>query len=353
MAAPARLYVNQLAPHLARELCRCYLIFTDEPLQRFESVAHIVQAARQQGFDEVERLYLDTGDDAAQVADALQGMSLFASRRVIVLDMGTGKFSKEIASLLEYYSEQPSPDLVVICHGQKLEKAQQNSKWFKALSLIGQTISISAPTGSQLSNWLRQRAQLAGLKLAPDALLYLQEHHEGNLMALSQELEKLVLQHGQQLISLEQLQQALTDQSRFDVFQLTDAMLAGQHTQLQHMLQQLKDEGVEPVIVCWALSREVAQLDALKQQPKEQSQLFKQFRIWPSRQPQIKQALQQLSPLQLQQALMLCALLERKIKGAQAEPERCWPLIEQACQLIMNPKASIDWLLASELSSFR
>lgn len=350
MASRPKLFPNQLGQHLSRELAPCYLIFGDEPLQRFESVTELVAAARQKGFEEVERLYLDSGDDAASLTDALQGMSLFASQRVIVLDMGNGKLGKELGGIIELYAQQPSPDLVVICHGSKLEKAQQNTKWFKALSQLGQTVTIAAPTGDRLSNWLRYRAQSQGLQLAPDALSYLQEHHEGNLLALSQELEKLALLYGQKPISVEQLHQALIDQSRFDVFQLSDALLSGQQTQISHMLQQLKDEGVEPVIVCWALSREVIQLEALKLHPHQQSQLFKQFRIWPSRQPILKRALHQLNEQQLKQAVMLCALLERKVKGFEGEHGLSWPLIEQCCQLLLSPKADIDWLLAAELA---
>lgn len=351
MAAIAKIYPNQLAQSLQRGLAPCYLIFGDEPLQRFESLSEIVTFARQQGFEEVERLYLTSGDDTAALTDALQGMSLFASQRVIVLDLGNGKIGKEMSAILEFYGQQPSPDLVVICHGAKLEKAQQNAKWFKALSQLGQTISITAPSGDQLANWLRYRAQGAGLQLAPDALSYLQEHHEGNLLALSQELEKLALLHGSSPITLDLLHQSLIDQSRFGIFQLTDALLTGQQHQVEHIVQQLKDEGVEPVVVCWALSREITQLEALFNHPQQQSQLFKEFRIWPSRQPTIKRALQQLTAQRLQQAVMLCALLERKVKGFEAEPSLSWPLIEQCCQLLLSPKANIDWLLAAELES--
>ncbi|MBW8190714.1 DNA polymerase III subunit delta [Neiella marina] len=346
--AANRIYPNQLEQALRQQLQPAYLIFGDEPLQRFESVSAIVAAAKQQGFEEVERLYLDTSDGAEQLTQALQGMSLFASRRVIVVDLGNGKIGKDASQIFNYYAEQPSPDLLLICHGSKLEKAQQNSKWFKALAAFAVTVSITVPTGERLTRWLQQRARSCGVQLPPDAVQYLQEHHEGNLMALSQELEKLALLHGSAPISVEQLHQALIDQSRFDVFQLTDTLLAGNHHELSHMLSQLRDEGAEPVVVCWALSREISQFAQLSQQPAAQAKLFKQFRIWPSRQPLVKQALAKLSLQQLQQALMLVARLERNVKGAQADPQASWPLIEQCCQLLMAPNATADWLLAAD-----
>lgn len=343
-----RIYPNQLEQALRQQVQPAYLIFGDEPLQRFESVSAIVAAAKQQGFEEVERLYLDTTDGAEQLTEALQGMSLFASQRVIVVDLGNGKIGKEAGQIFEYYAQQPSPDLLLICHGSKLEKAQQNAKWFKALSTFAVNVAINIPTGERLTRWLQQRARSCGVQLPPDALQYLQEHHEGNLMALSQELEKLALLHGSTPISVEQLHQALIDQSRFDVFQLTDTLLSGDQQALRHMLSQLRDEGAEPVVVCWALSREISQLAQLSQHPHEQGKLFKQFRIWPSRQPLVKQALAKLSPQQLQQALMLVAKLERNVKGAQADPQASWPLIEQCCQLLMTANADAQWLLAAE-----
>ncbi len=317
----SRLYPNQLPQQLTRGLQNGYLVFGEEPLQRFEAVAQIVQAAKQQGYLEVERLYLDSGDDVAQLADALQGMSLFASQRCVVLDLGNGKIGKEMAALLQHYAENPSPDVILICHGEKLDKAQKNSKWFKQLAGWCCEVSITQLSGDRLSNWLRQRATEHGVQLEPHALSLLQQHHEGNLLALSQELEKLALLYPEQRISSSQLQQSLVDQSKFNVFQLIDTLLTNDVSQVNHMLQQLHDEGLEPVIVSWALSREIAQLNALKQHPEQQSQLFKKFRIWPSRQPLIKQKIQQLSEQQLQQALQICALLERQIKSYGQPPE--------------------------------
>ncbi|GGA78697.1 DNA polymerase III subunit delta [Neiella marina] len=346
--ATARLYPNQLPQALQQSVQPAYLVFGDEPLQRFESVSAIVDAGKAQGFDETERLYLDTTDDAMQLAEALQGMSLFASRRIIVVDVGNGKIGKDAGQIFEHYAEQPSPDLLLICHGTKLEKAQQNAKWFKALGKLAVTVAINVPSGDRLTRWLQQRARTHGVQLPLDALQYLQDHHEGNLMALSQELEKLALLYPNQPISVQQLHQSLIDQSRFDVFQLTDTLLAGNQQALSHMLSQLRDEGAEPVVVCWALSREISQLLQLKQHPSNQAQLFKQFRIWPSRQPVLKQALNQLSAEQLQQALLVVAKLERNVKGAEADPQASWPLISQCCQLLMNTNASADWLLAAE-----
>ena len=346
----SRVYPNQLPQLLQRNLSSSYMIFGDEPLQRFESVSAIVEVAKQRGFSEVERLYLDGTDDVQQLAEALQGMSLFASQRIIVLDVGNGKLGKEVGGIIEYYAAQPSPDLVVICHGQKLEKAQQNTKWYKALDKISVTISINVPSGDRLKSWLQQRARQAGVQLPPDAQQYLQDHHEGNLLALSQELEKLALLYGSAPIQVEQLHQALIDQSRFDVFQLTDKILQGQSAEVLHMLSQLRDEGVEPVIICWALSREISQLYTLLSHPHEQGKLFKQYRIWSSRQPLVKRALGNLTLQRLEQAMMLVAMLERKVKGSESSPENCWPLIQQCCALLMQPNENIEWLLTQETS---
>jgi len=51
--------------------------------------------------------------------------------------------------------------------------------------------------------------------------------------------------------------ESLADQARFDVYALTDACLLGDFNRALRIKSRLQSEGVEPVIVVWALVREI------------------------------------------------------------------------------------------------
>src|SRR5690554_7543244 len=76
----------------------------------------------------------------------------------------------------------------------------------------------------------------------------LAHHTEGNLLAAVQEIEKLKLL-GETNIDAELLGEAITNNSRFNAFQLADACLLGNIANASNILSQLKAEGVEPILI--------------------------------------------------------------------------------------------------------
>jgi DNA polymerase-3 subunit delta len=79
----------------------------------------------------------------------------------------------------------------------------------------------------------------------------------------------------------------VADSSRFDVYKLTDAAMAGDAPRAIRILGGLKAEGVEPVIVMWALTRELrtlATLDDAVRQGNDLGNAMQAARVWNNRQ---------------------------------------------------------------------
>jgi DNA polymerase-3 subunit delta len=55
----------------------------------------------------------------------------------------------------------------------------------------------------------------------------------------------------------------VANSSRYDVYKLTDAAMAGDARRAVKILSGLRSEGIEPVIVMWALTRELRTLSTL------------------------------------------------------------------------------------------
>lgn len=312
-----KLYANQLAAQLQQGLAACYLVFGEEPLQKLEAIDAIRHAAKAQGYDERLSFTLDNQFDWSQLHNELGAMSLFSDKRLIELELSQ-KLPATASDQLKQLSNSLSPDIVLVLHGQRSFGEVSKLAWFKKLQNVAVQVAIYPLDDRQARQWLQQRARQLSLQLTADAFNLLQHHSAGNLLAARQELEKLALTHPNQLIDADILSDFLADHSSFTVFQLGDAILAGEGQQALHRLHRLLQQDLEPAIVIWQLQKDLQQLQQLQhsqQQGIALSQTYKQLAIWPKRQPLYQQALQRLSLSYLNYLLQELAAFDRLYKA--------------------------------------
>ncbi|MFX9011952.1 hypothetical protein ABTN18_19415, partial [Acinetobacter baumannii] len=82
-----------------------------------------------------------------------------------------------------------------------------------------------------------------------ETLQFLADRMEGNLLAAHQEIMKLSLLYPTGPLSMAQVQAAVLDVARYDVFKLNEAMLGGDPARLLRMLDGLRGEGEAEVLV--------------------------------------------------------------------------------------------------------
>ena len=313
-----KIYANQLPQKLQQGLQSVYLIFGDEPLQKIEAMDAIRAAAKHAGFEERQTLTADNSFDWQELTSAFNELSLFSSQKLIELELPTGKPGQQGSKVLTGLSELFNPDTILVIHGAKLDANTPKSKWFKTLDSSGLYIPVYPIEGKHFHRWLREKSQSLNLNIEPQALDLLADFSAGNMLAASQELHKLALAHQQQPISFAYLQSILLNQSRFNVFQLIDALLAGNIEQGINILVSLQQEEIEPTIINWALSREALLLFEMKTallSGQNQNEVFKAHKIWSSKQGLYQSALQQMSMEQLQQLVDSLANIDKQIKS--------------------------------------
>ena len=168
-----------------------------------------------------------------------------------------------------------------------------------------------------MPKWLDQRLRSRGLQPERDAARLIAERVEGNLLAAAQEVDKLLLLNGEGPLSTEQVEAAVADSARFDVFGLVDAALVGDVSRLTRMLDGLRGEGVEPILVLWALTREIRSLADMAAQVEGGKGIDGALsRVWGKRKGPVKAGLQRHNRVRWQQMLRRAARLDRVIKGA-------------------------------------
>jgi DNA polymerase-3 subunit delta len=308
---------DQLSNHLSGELAPVYLISGDEPLQMREATDEVRSAARQQGFSEREVLDAAAGFDWSALNAAAENLSLFGDRRLLDLRLSSPKVGSEGSKALSAYTENPPQDTLLLISMPKLERGQSNSQWHKRLEQAGVVVQIWPVEGNRLPPWIEQRLRRAGLVPEPGVVEMLADRVEGNLLAASQEIEKLLLQQGPGVVTAEQLTESVADSARFDVFGLVDSLLMGEAARGLRMLQGLKAEGVAAPVVLWALSREIramAQMAYDVERGRGADQVMGAHRVWDKRKPLVRRGLQRPAG-QWRQLIVLCTQADRAIKG--------------------------------------
>jgi len=317
-----QLRLDALDAHLAKTLAPLYVVTSDEHLLAQQALDKIRHKARSDGFLEREILSVDRSFKWGALLAANQSQSLFGDKKIIDLRIPTGKPGKDGGQALQDYVAQlagnPNPDNVTVISYPKLDWASQKSAWVTRLQEAAVYLDIPLIERAQLPGWIARGLKDQGQSADRDALEFIADRVEGNLLAAHQEIQKLGLLYPQGVLSFDQIQEAVLNVARYDVFKLNEAILQGDVTRLVRMLDGLKGEGEALPLVLWALAEECRALLKLKigmQEGRPLSVLFKEQRIWGGRERLMEPALRRLSLSTLQNALKNAAQIDKLVKG--------------------------------------
>ena len=272
---------EDLPSQLASRLSPVYLISGDETLLVEEACDAVIQAARKQGFSERSVHYVESGFHWHNLTHDAASMSLFAERKILDVRIPVKKFDREGSEALREWAtavgEQSAMDNILLLRTGRLEPRQRSSAWFKALEKIGSITLIWPMSSAQLPRWLNARAKSAAITLQGDAVQYLADRVEGNLLAAAQEIEKLALLDLPQPITLETLVTTLEDTSRYNSFDLLDAVMAANPQKVVKILHNLRAEGVALFAIMGALNSQLRRMGTPKGLPPARQRLMQAF----------------------------------------------------------------------------
>ena len=127
----------------------------------------------------------------------------------------------------------------------------------------------------------------------------------------------------------------MADSARYDIFELVDTALLGDAPRTTRVIEGLRAEGVEPILVLWALLREVRSLSQMAgdvEQGSSTEAVLGQYRVWDKRKAAVRAGLQR-HPLKRWLLLLRRAgRIDRMIKGI--EPGNPWDELLQLALLM-------------------
>jgi DNA polymerase-3 subunit delta len=332
----------QLAPHLQRALRPLYTLHGDEPLLVQEAADAIRAAARAQGYGE-RSVHTVAGAhfDWSAVLAASGSLSLFADKQIVEIRVPSGKPGKDGSTALQQIAETAAGNdstltLVLL---PRLDFQTKKSAWFAALEGHGVAIEVQPVERGALPQWIAQRLAVNGQRVAAGdegqrTLQFFADRVEGNLLAAHQEIQKLALLYPAGELSFAQVESAVLNVARYDVFKLSEAALAGQAARVQRMLDGLQAEGEAAVLVHYTLSEDIRALKRVKDAiaaGRPMPMALREQRVWGIKEKLFERVLPRLSPTGLDNLLHAAHVADGIVKGLKAPgwPTDAWQALHR------------------------
>lgn len=245
---------------------RAFLLTGNEPFQMMQAADTIRNYARHLGYTERDILHADASFKWGELTGVSNSLSLFSEKKLIDLRIETKTPGKAGSAAIRDYMQDAPSDKLLLVHCPKLMAAARNAAWVKAIDKQGVVVQIWELSTPQTMAWVNQTLRKLGMRVSSDAVRLLTERVEGNLLAAYQEINKLKLLHGspdehtEVNIDEQQVLAAVSDSSRFSIFDLSNAVLLGDLSRIQHIHHNLREEGVAIQLVLWNLTDLTRQL---------------------------------------------------------------------------------------------
>lgn len=344
--------LNQLATHLQKGLRPLYTLHGDEPLLQQEAADAIRAAARAQGYTERTTFAVAGAHfDWSAVLAAGGSLSLFADKQMLEIRVPSGKPGKDGSAALQQIAQAaPGNDstltLVLL---PRLDKATKTGAWFAALENNGATVQIDPIDRAALPQWIAQRLAVQGQRVVAGeegqrTLAFFADRVEGNLLAAHQEIQKLALLHPPGELSAAQVEAAVLNVARYDVFKLSEAVLGGQALRVQRMLDGLQAEGEAAVLVHWALAEDIRTLKRVKDALNAGKPLpaaLRENRVWGAKERLYERIVPRLSDADAAHLLQSAHWVDGIVKGLKVPdwPQDAWQALQrlalQLCRVAM------------------
>ncbi len=323
----------QLHNHLQRAIQGLYTLHGDEPLLIQEAADAIRAAARAAGFTErTSHTVAGAHFDWSEVLAAGGSLSLFADKQIVEIRIPSGKPGKDGALALQQLAQQAkgNDSTLTIVMLPRLDKTARASPWFGALEHCGTTIALEPVERSALPQWLAQRLALQGQCVRAGvegqrSLQFFADRVEGNLLAAQQEIQKLALLYPAGELGFEDIERVVLNVARYDVFKLSEAVLAGQTARVQRMLDGLQAEGESEVLVHYSLSEDIRALKRVRDamaQGRPLPMALREQRVWGARERLFERVLPRLDAPTLVELLMAAHQVDGIVKGLEVAG---WP----------------------------
>ena len=294
------------------------MVHGDEPLLALEAADAVRAAARKQGYGDREVFLAERSFDWSALVHAGASLSLFGGRKIVELRIPSGKPGVQGTEAIQEYCKRLSPEILTLVAVPRLDRATQSSAWFCALTDRGVAVDVFPVDRARLPAWIGERLARQGQRAPREALDFLAERVEGNLLAAHQEVQKLALLAPRGELSLETVSEAVANVARYDAYAASESLLAGDTARYARVIEGLRAEGEAPNLVLWTLAEDLRALMRIQEgleAGRPIDALLRENRVWGPRQATLRGAARRHARRTLEAALVRASAIDRAIKG--------------------------------------
>lgn len=306
-----------------------WLIHSDEPLigQWLIDACRPIWQVHEQT---IKRVELTSTKSWMDVIAELDSLSLFGDTSAIIV-LGNHKPDKQTLDALARIASNTPHHL--LWQTPKQDKKSLNTKAIKLFDQVGLMIDGNLYDEKMRHELLKLQADNLGVTMLFDAWQMLMMHTEHNLLTAYQNLWQLSLLYPNTTIDIDKLVTCLVDGAEFSVFDLSDAILAGNASKALQILTHLKTTDTAPSIILWALSKD-ARLILQIQSGKSPSELG----IWQNKTSSYKNTANRIPTSISQRWAHGIYDIDKAIKGI--SHDNVWLLLQQLtlsmCKMTIN-----------------
>jgi DNA polymerase-3 subunit delta len=266
--------------HLKKGLGSLYILTGECPLLLAETTTALIQAWGQP--DPFQSFWLEVSSDWEELFTQTHYPSLFSPTQGFRARFHKKALDAASQKVLNTYASAPAPQTLVLIQAPDLPPTALN---FLAQNPSAHAIQIPPLKGSAFIKWIEQRLTQRGIRYDPDVPKAISHFTEGNTLAAHSSIELLDLLKTPTAFTLKTVQNSLTDAAQFPLYALSEACLAGKLEHALRLLRNLQQQGSEPLLILWWLTKALRQLMELSQALKQGQPLslaFKTLKIWSS-----------------------------------------------------------------------
>jgi DNA polymerase-3 subunit delta len=269
--------------------------------------AVVPPAARSFNYDVIEGK-----PSGARLVALAQTLPMMAQHRMVFVRDLAAMAAEEAEPVLAYL-DRPNPSTVIAAVASKVDK---RLKLFGALAKKGFIHVLEPPR--QLAPWVRAEAAARGVRIDAGAITRLIDAVGDDLSRLALAIDQLGLYAGDRAVMSEDVDELIADTRERSVFELTDAIGAGDRVRALAAVTKLCDQRESAVGVVVMLARHIrhmALIHALREQAVPRGEWASRLGIPSFMADKVVAQARRYTPSALARATTRLALADRALKG--------------------------------------
>lgn len=347
---------NQLPTYLGNQskkllTARFYWLNCEDGYLLQETAQLIKAYLKTHGFDEsCERIifHLDNATDWVSIINCIETPSLFnfSNKQIIeihFIDKINADAQQQLIKLAQILQNNNST-ICLVFYPFRIESQVLKQKWMGTLDKSGVIVTIWPPSITEYPRWVRAQLQKYQIAFTDNNLLdYFCQKTMCNPNMTAQTLYKLKLQNINQvgLAQKDLFLAVLAEHANYDIFDLVNGYLAGQFKQCLIILKILQAHDTEPLLILWALRKELYTLAEIFEQSKQTkvppTEVLRDLKLWASKTQTLSQALTHFNLELIYKSLQKISELEPLVK-TENNPEFIW---QQIYELLLLNKVKL------------